>query len=245
MTQNGSTRDSAIEALEARVAARLEAERGGGAGGATKPGATPASTRDDGENPSAPAGRGRRIDPKGVRDEWAEIAEWHSREGERLEVEAMSRKRAGQKAMAAALAAQTEAKAAARRISKTRSAPTSTSPCPSVSGGTTRRRRSRNPKPAARERADAERARAERGARSWISRSRSARSGSDLTANARRRRADAKSLRASRLRRSERRRPPCLTRAPGASRTSPSSRRRCGTTEPGRRCSPRRRRSAR
>ena len=117
MTQNGSTRDSAIEALEARVAARLEAERGGGAGGATKPGATPASTRDDGENPSAPAGRGRRIDPNGVRDEWAEIAEWHSREGERLEVEAMSRKRAGQKAMAAALAAQTEAKAAARRRS--------------------------------------------------------------------------------------------------------------------------------
>ena len=60
MTQNGSTRDSAIEALEARVAARLEAERGGGAGGATKPGATPASTRDDGENPSVPAGRGLR-----------------------------------------------------------------------------------------------------------------------------------------------------------------------------------------
>ena len=392
MTNNGSTRDSEIAALEARIAARLEAERGADARGSathvTKK-KTAETTRDGG------ARSARRFDPNGVRDEWAEISKWHSREGERLEAEALAKKRAGQKAMAAALAAQTKVKEEARvaeleakraykaeearsveawkaeelaKIAK-RAAATEklkeerraqmrdkTSRLEAqieakkaedaalrralaaryraevvaeaerkarVAADTARLKASNeetlrireaqarkeaeddlmyqrlyaeklakqeaeylaniqavkdkqnslsanvdlsvpigerryyaeetiaknaaiaDARAAARERADAERARAERGARSWISRSRSARSGSDLTANARRRRADAKSLRASRLRRSERRRPPCLTRAPGASRTSPSSRRRCGTTEPGRRCSPRRRRSAR
>ena len=107
MTNNGSTRDSEIAALEARIAARLEAERGADARGSathvTKK-KTAETTRDGG------ARSARRFDPNGVRDEWAEISKWHSREGERLEAEALAKKRAGQKAMAAALAAQTKVK---------------------------------------------------------------------------------------------------------------------------------------
>ena len=111
MTNNGSTRDSEIAALEARIAARLEAERGADARGSathvTKK-KTAETTRDGG------ARSARRFDPNGVRDEWAEISKWHSREGERLEAEALAKKRAGQKAMAAALAAQTKVKEEAR-----------------------------------------------------------------------------------------------------------------------------------
>jgi len=102
MTHNGSTRASEIEALEARIAARLEAERG--ANGAES-GPSRVDPRRD-----APPKTSRRFDPNGVRDEWAEISKWHSREGERLEAEALAKKRAGQKAMAAALAAQTRVK---------------------------------------------------------------------------------------------------------------------------------------
>jgi hypothetical protein len=105
MTHNGSTRASEIEALEARIAARLEAERGAtGANGAESAPSRVAPRRD------APPKTSRRFDPNGVRDEWAEISKWHSREGERLEAEALAKKRAGQKAMAAALAAQTRVK---------------------------------------------------------------------------------------------------------------------------------------
>ena len=106
MTHNGSTRESEIKALEARIAARLEAER---ATASRQP--TGAPTK------SAPSVKKteRRFDPNGVKDEWAEISKWHSREGERLAAEALAKKRAGQKAMAAALAAQTKVKEDAKK----------------------------------------------------------------------------------------------------------------------------------
>ena len=111
MTNNGSTRDSEIAALEARIAARLEAERGADARGS----ATHVTKKKTAETPRDGGARSaRRFDPNGVRDEWAEISKWHSREGERLEAGALAKKRAGQKAMAAALAAQTKVKEEAR-----------------------------------------------------------------------------------------------------------------------------------
>ena len=104
MTHNGSTRASEIEALEARIAARLETERGANGAESGPSRVAPMNGRD------APPKTSRRFDPNGVRDEWAEISKWHSREGERLEAEALAKKRAGQKAMAAALAAQMRVK---------------------------------------------------------------------------------------------------------------------------------------
>ena len=104
LTHNGSTRASEIEALEARIAARLETERGANGAESGPSRVAPMNGRD------APPKTSRRFDPNGVRDEWAEISKWHSREGERLAAEALAKKRAGQKAMAAALAAQMRVK---------------------------------------------------------------------------------------------------------------------------------------
>lgn len=108
MTHNGSTRESEIKALEARIAARLEAER---ADASRQPIGAQTKSAPSAAAPSA----NRRFDPNGVKDEWAEISKWHSREGERLAAEALAKKRAGQKAMAAALAAQTKVKEDAKK----------------------------------------------------------------------------------------------------------------------------------
>ena len=67
MTHNGSTRESEIKALEARIAARLEAER---ADASRQPIGAQTKSAPSAAAPSA----NRRFDPNGVKDEWAEIS---------------------------------------------------------------------------------------------------------------------------------------------------------------------------
>mgnify|MGYP000311146153 CR=1 FL=1 len=103
MTNVGSVKENEIAQLERRISARLKGEAEGFLQ------ASLAASKDSNAR-SAPKPRERRFDPNGVKDEWAEISKWRSREGERLKAEALIKKRNDQVAMANALAAQTAAK---------------------------------------------------------------------------------------------------------------------------------------
>ena len=87
MMQSGSVRETEIAALEARIKDRVLGQRAAG----------------------------RRFDPNGVKDEWAEISKFKAMEGVRIEAERLAKKKADQAATRAALAEQMAEKEAARR----------------------------------------------------------------------------------------------------------------------------------
>ena len=70
MMQSGSVRETEIAALEARIKDRVLGQRAAG----------------------------RRFDPNGVKDEWAEISKFKAMEGVRIEAERLAKKKADQAA---------------------------------------------------------------------------------------------------------------------------------------------------
>ena len=88
MMHSGSVKPAEIAALEGRIRDRVLGQRASG----------------------------RRFDPNGIKDEWAEISKFLAREGERVEAEKTATRKAKQREMAAALAEQVAAKEAQKRL---------------------------------------------------------------------------------------------------------------------------------
>ena len=108
MSLVGSVKETEINALELRISSRLRGETT--ASGLPEEKQSSQEDQNLNRTKKPPTTNGRRFDPNGVKDEWAEISKWRSREGERMAAEALVKKRVDQRAMAEALALQTKAK---------------------------------------------------------------------------------------------------------------------------------------